>query len=142
MSTEERLDGAGGIEKDVLRVALDQDAIRAYNEMASRLKALGSHVKFYPSQFVSHIVSDFFETYFERDLESLVSKFFDAKAFIAAEVQRAQSADEAVEILRNLSGTIEKIKGQGRASRRSKERSGGVPRGRPKSKNTEEKQGI
>lgn len=125
MSTDAKAEGAITNDKDGLRVVLDPEAARAFSEMSARLKAIGSYVKFYPSQLVSCIVSEFFGSHFERDKDTLVSKFFDAKAYIASEVQRAQNAEEAVEILKGLSESIDKIKGKERAPRRSKERSGG-----------------
>ncbi len=123
MSSEEGVEGAIANDKDCLRVVLDSEASQAFSEMSARLKAIGSYVKFYPSQLVSCIVSEFFEAHFEKDMDALVSKFFDAKAYIASEVQRAQSADEAVQILKGLSESIDKIKGKGRPYKRSKERS-------------------
>lgn len=128
MNVDEKTEGSISSDKDGLRIVLDPEATRAFSEMATQLKAVGGYVKFYPSQLVSGIVSEFFEFHFEKDKDALVSKFFDAKAYIATEVQRAQSADEAVEILKGLSNSIAKIKGKGRVPRRSKERSGdGVP---------------
>lgn len=138
MSTEDKVESTTSNDKDGLRIVLDPEASRAFSEMSASLKAVGGYVKFYPSQLVSHIITDFFGTYFERDKETLVSKFFDAKAYIASEVQRAQSADEAVNILKGLSDSIDKIKGKGRAFRRSKERPMGSGRGRKKSEITYE----
>lgn len=129
MSADEKAEGTISSDKDGLRVVLDPEATRAFSEMSARLKAVGSYVKFYPSQLVSCIVSEFFEAHFEKDKDALVSKFFDAKAYISSEVQRAQNAEEAVEILKGLSDSIDKIKGKGRPSRRSKERSGSGVRG-------------
>ena len=139
MSVDEKTEGSISSDKDGLRIVLDSEASRAFSDMATQLKAVGGYVKFYPSQLVSGIVSEFFEFHFEKDMDALVSKFFDAKAYIATEVQRAQSADEAVEILKELSNSIAKIKGKGRVSRRSKERSGGGVRGRKEQKITYEK---
>jgi hypothetical protein len=117
MSTEDKVESTTSNDKDGLRIVLDPEASRAFSEMSASLKAVGGYVKFYPSQLVSHIITDFFGIYFERDKETLVSKFFDAKAYIASEVQRAQSADEAVNILKGLSDSIDKIKGKGSRKR-------------------------
>lgn len=138
MSAEDKAESTTSNDKDGLRIFLDPEASRAFSEMSVSLKAVGGYVKFYPSQLVSHIITDFFGTYFERDKETLVSKFFDAKAYIASEVQRAQSADEAVNILKGLSDSIDKIKGKGRVFRRSKERPAASVRGRKKSEITYE----
>ncbi len=138
MSAEDKAESTTSNDKNGLRIVLDPEASRAFSEMSASLKAVGGYVKFYPSQLVSHIITDFFGTYFERDKETLVSKFFDAKAYIASEVQRAQSADEAVNILKGLSDSIDKIKGKGRIFRRSKERPAASGRGRKKSEITYE----
>ncbi len=142
MSVDEKLEGNSSADKDGLRIVLDPEANRAFSEMSTRLKTVGSYVKFYPSQLVSFIVSDFFETYFEKDMDALVSKFFDAKAYIATEVQRAQNADEAVEILKGLSDSIDKIKGKGRSSGCARVRSGNVARGRRMNRITYEKEEV
>lgn len=81
---------AKGKEKEVLRVALDQEAARAYFQMAEKLKATNAHVKVQPSQFVSYLVADFFETYFEKDIDVLVAEFFDSQSFYKSETQHAK----------------------------------------------------
>jgi len=139
MSPNEKTVGTIANDKDALRIVLDSEATRAVYEMTARLKAVGSYVKFYPSQLVSGIVSEFFEAHFEKDMDKLVSKFFDAKAYISSEVQRAQNADEAVQILKGLSESIDKIKGKERASGRSKGRPRGGIRSKKKDENAHEK---
>lgn len=106
--------------KDCLRVILDAKASASYAAMAAKLKATGKQTKFHPSMFVSFLVTDFFETYFEKDIDVLVAKFFDSKVFMAAEVQKAKSPSEASEILKMVADTIEKINSHSRLNKKSK----------------------
>jgi hypothetical protein len=71
----------GQAEKEVLRIALDNKAARDYAAMADRIKAANPCVKLHPSSFVSFLVSDFFETYFEKDMGILVAEFFDSERY-------------------------------------------------------------
>jgi hypothetical protein len=58
MSSNEKAEGTIA-DKDCLRVVLDSEASHAFSEMSAQLKAVGSYVKFYPSELVSSIVSEF-----------------------------------------------------------------------------------
>ena len=118
MSTEDV--STASVDKECLRVILDKAGSQSYEKMASRLKSAGPHIKFYPSQLVSFIVSDFFETYFEEDIEVLISRFFDSRAFLTTEIQKAKSPEEATEILRNVTVLLEQMKSKTRASRKTK----------------------
>lgn len=100
----------GAIRKEILRVALDAKATRSYELMAQKLKEYNSSVRFYPSELVSFIVSDFFETYFEDDLDILVAAFFDSHGFVNAEAQNAKNKASFEEALREALSTAEKIK--------------------------------
>lgn len=100
----------GTEKKDVLRVALDTKAAQSYEMMAQKLKEYNSSVRFYPSELVSFIVSDFFETYFENDLDILVAAFFDSHGFVNTETQKAKNKGNFEETLREALSIAEKIK--------------------------------
>lgn len=100
----------GEIKKEILRVALDDKATRSYELMAQKLKKYNSAVRFYPSELVSFIISDFFETYFEDDLDVLVATFFDSHSFINIETQNAKNKSNFEHALREALSTAEKIK--------------------------------
>lgn len=88
-------------EKDILRVALDGQAARNYEAMAERIKAANPCVRLHPSSFVSFLVSDFFETYFEKDLGILVAEFFDSERYCDAKREKAKGKpnyEEAIEV--------------------------------------------
>lgn len=107
-------------DKDCLRVVLDSVAQQSVETMASRLKAVGGHIKFYPSTLVSFIVSDFCQTYFEKDIDVLVAKFFDSKAFLEAELQKAKGGEDTTDLLKRAMATINKVS--------AKKRKNGSPR--------------
>ena len=107
--------------KDCLRVILDAKASASYAAMVAKLKATGKQTKFHPSMLVSFLVTDFFETYFEKDIDVLVARFFDSKAFMAAQIQKAKSPTEASEILKMVTDTIEQVNSLSRTNRRSKQ---------------------
>lgn len=100
----------GTSRKEILRVALDAKATQSYESMAHKLKDYNSSVSFYPSELVSFIVSDFFETYFENDIDILVAAFFDSHGFVNAETQKAKNKANFEEALREALSTAEKIK--------------------------------
>jgi hypothetical protein len=81
-------------EKEVLRIALDKKATDCFKAMASRLKGENPRVRFQPSAFVSFLVSDFFSSYFEKDLNVLVAEFSDSKSYYEEQLQKAKSHDE------------------------------------------------
>lgn len=89
------------VEKEVLRVALDNQAARDYAAMVERIKAANPCVKIHPSSFVSFLVSDFFETYFEKDMGILVAEFFDSERYCDAQREKAKGKpnyEEAIEV--------------------------------------------
>lgn len=110
----------GTNKKEILRVALDVKAAKSYALMAQRLKEYNSAVRFYPSDFISFIISDFYETYFENDLDVLVAAFFDSHGFVNAETQKAKSSGNFEEILREALSTAEKIKSKVRRKAKTK----------------------
>ena len=108
----------GTNEKEILRVALDDKATRAYGKMTQRLKENNHWIRFYPSELISFLVSDYFETYFEEDLEILTAAFFDSHGFINAETQKAKNGANFEVTMREALTKAEKIRSKVR--RRSK----------------------
>lgn len=106
--------GLPAIEKEVLRVALDKKATQSFLQMANRLKAESPHVRVQPSAFVSFLVSDFYATYFEKDLEILVAEFFDSKSFHEAQLQQAKAEGNFEEVMSESLVMIQKIKAKAR----------------------------
>ncbi|MFZ4402788.1 MAG: hypothetical protein ACOYOK_01690 [Pseudobdellovibrionaceae bacterium] len=100
----------GTNKKEILRVALDAKATQSYESIEQRLKDYNPTVRFYPSELVSFIVSDFFETYFENDIDILVAAFFDSHGFVNIETQKAKNKANFEEVLREALSTAEKIK--------------------------------
>jgi len=82
----------------VLRVALDSEAIRAFESMVQSLKA-ESYVRLTPSKFISFLTQFYFQHYFEKDRELLASEFFDSKEFVAAELRKVRDASEIEGVL-------------------------------------------
>ncbi|MER2513184.1 MAG: hypothetical protein ABTQ25_12355 [Nitrosomonas ureae] len=101
-------------EKEVLRVALDKQAAQDFAQMANRLKAESPHVRVQPSAFVSFLVSDFFATYFEKDLGILVAEFFDSKSYHETQLQRAKAQGDFEKVMSESLVTIRKIKARAR----------------------------
>jgi hypothetical protein len=103
-----------GAEREVLRVALDKQAAQDFAQMANRLKAENPHVRVQPSAFVSFLVSDFFATYFEKDLGILVAEFFDSKSYHETQLQQAKAQGDFEKIMSESLVTIRKIKARAR----------------------------
>ena len=101
-------------DKEVLRVALDRQAALAFTQMANRLKSQNPHVRVQPSAFVSFLVSDFFATYFEKDLGILVAEFFDSKSYHEAQLQQAKAQGDFERVMSESLVTIRKIKARAR----------------------------
>ena len=116
-----------GAEKEVLRVALDKQATQDFALMASRLKAENPHVKIQPSVFVSFLVSDFYATYFEKDLGVLVAEFFDSKSYHEARLQLAKTQGDFEKVMSESLVTIRKLKAKTRRRRSQKRKSKPVP---------------
>lgn len=107
--TNERVQS--GAEKETLRVALNKQAAQDFAKMADRLKVENPHVRVQPSVFVSFLVSDYFATYFEKDLGLLVAEFFDSKSFHEAQLQLAKTGNFE-EVMADSLETIRRIKAQ------------------------------
>ncbi|MGE3263244.1 MAG: hypothetical protein AB7K68_15795 [Bacteriovoracia bacterium] len=103
-----------GANKEFLRVALDKQAALAFAQMANRLKAQNPHVRVQPSAFVSFLVSDFFTTYFEKDLGILVAEFFDSKSYHEAQLRQAKAQGDFERVMSESLVTIRKIKARAR----------------------------
>lgn len=120
-----------GAEKEVLRVALDKQAAQDFAQMANRLKAENPHVRVQPSAFVSFLVSDFYATYFERDLGVLVAEFFDSKSYHEARLQQAKTQGDFENVMTESLVTIRKIKAKAR--RKGGQKRSAKPSSTPKS---------
>ncbi len=101
-------------DKEILRVALDKRATDAYRSMVERLKGASPFVKFHPSDFASFIMADFFETYFEKDIDVLMAEFFDSHGFLAAETLTSKDSEKFEESMRVALAKAEKIKSKRR----------------------------
>ena len=116
-----------GAEKEVLRIALDKKAALAFAQMASRLKAENPHIRIQPSAFVSFLVSDFFATYFEKDLGIMVSEFFDSKSYYEAQLQQAKAQGDFESVISETLRAIKKIKAGARRKRTVRRKSKPLP---------------
>lgn len=106
--------------RELLRVALDKKATHAHDSMAGVLKTQ-EFVKLSPSRFVSFVITHFFENYFEKDKELIVSEFFDAKEFIADEMSKVKDpamVDEVLKMAMNRIQKMQALKKQGAISKR------------------------
>ena len=101
-------------EKEVLRIALDKKAADCFKTMASRMKEENPHIRVQPSAFVSFLVSDFFASYFEKDLGVLVAEFFDSKSYYEEQLQKAKSHDDFEKVMSVTLVEIKRIKGKAR----------------------------
>lgn len=99
--------------------------------MVARLKAENSHIRVQPSAFVSFLVSDYFATYFDKDLGLLVAEFFDAKSYHETQLQLAKAGSDFEEVMSESLETIRRIKTQARRKpiRRRKDRPAPAPEG-------------
>ncbi len=102
-------------EKEILRVALDKGATAAYRCMIDKLKATNSFLRFHPSDFISFIVADFFETYFDKDIDVLVAEFFDSHGFLMAETESSKGMVDFEQNVKVALAKAEKIKSKRRS---------------------------
>lgn len=103
-----------GSDKEVLRVALNKKAAQDYAAMVEKIKAANPCVKIHPSQFASFIISDFFATYFEKDIGILVAEFFDSQSYYEAEAQRAKASGNFEAIMDTALAKVKRIKSKTR----------------------------
>ncbi len=111
--------------RETLRIVLDKRGTECHNKMLERLKAANEFVKVHPSELVSFLVADYFESYFERDLEVLVAEFFDSRSYLTSEIQKEEDLADPAEAMKRATVYVEQI--------RSKRRGQTVRRGRRKS---------
>jgi hypothetical protein len=116
-----------GTEKEVLRIALDKRAAQDFAQMSNRLKAESPHIRVQPSAFVSFLVSDFFATYFEKDLGILVAEFFDSKSYYEAQLQQAKAQGDFESVMSATLRAIKKIKAGARRKRSARRKSKSMP---------------
>jgi hypothetical protein len=111
--------------RETLRIILDKRGTECHDKMLERLKAANEFVKVHPSELVSFLVADYFETYFERDIEVLVAEFFDSRSYLTGEIQSDENLADPAEAMKRATAFVEQI--------RSKRRGQTVRRGRRKS---------
>lgn len=111
--------------REILRIVLDKRGTECHDKMMERLKAANEFVKVHPSELVSFLVADYFETYFERDVEVLVAEFFDSRSYLTGEIQKDENLTDPAEAMKRATTFVEQI--------RSKRRGQAVRRGRRKS---------
>ena len=96
--------------KEILRVALDKKATQAVGAMTNKMKEANYPLKLNPSQFVSFLVHDFFETYFEKDIEVLIAAFFDSHKYLNTETQAYKGKGNYEESMRAALAKAENIR--------------------------------
>ena len=95
--------------KEILRVALDSKAVQAFESMAVALKSVDPAVQFSPSEFVSFVIYDFSQNYFNKNFDMLLATFFNSKAYVKAQTKKA-SRENFDEVLREALDRARKIK--------------------------------
>ena len=100
--------------KQEQRIVLDASATHSYNLMIRALKAEMATVKVNPSQFVSFLVADFFQTYFEKDKAVLVAEFFDSDRYFDAARKKARGLDDYDDQIAAALAEVQKIKSKRR----------------------------
>lgn len=116
--------------KKELRIVLDMEATQAFDSMVAALKAEMPTIKTQPSQFVSFLVADFFETHFEKDKTVLIAEFFNSDAYFDAARKKAKGSANYEEQMATALSDAQKI----RSKRRRK--SEGTKKSAAKSKET------
>ena len=100
--------------KQELRIVLDAAATRAFNLMVQALKAEMATVKIHPSQFISFLVADFFQSHFEKDKQVLVAEFFDSDSYFDAARKKARGSVDYEEQVATALAEAQKIKSKRR----------------------------
>lgn len=114
--------------RETLRIVLDKRGTESHNKMMERLKSANEFVKVHPSELVSFLVADYFETYFEKDLDVLVAEFFDSRSYLTAEIQKEENLNDPANAMKHATTLLEQV--------RSKRRGQSARRGRRKSNAT------
>lgn len=107
MSNDEKSPKA---EKDVLRVALDKDAMDAFYKMVAELKSQNAFVKLQPSAFVSFVVADYYRAHFKDDMVVLTSQFFDSQGYYESQLRAAKAVANFEEVMSETLAFIKQIK--------------------------------
>ncbi len=105
---------SAGSTKQELRIVLDAAATSAFNMMVQVLKSEMATVKIHPSQFVSFLVADFFQSHFEKDKQALVAEFFDSDSYFDAARKKARDSDDYEEQMATTLAEAQKIKSKRR----------------------------
>ncbi len=104
-------------EKEVLRVALDKGAMAAYHSMIKELKRQNEFIKAPPSAFVSFLVSEFFKSHFQENIDLLVAQFFDSQSYYEAQLKAAKASSDFEETMGETLAFIKRVKAK--ASRKA-----------------------
>lgn len=71
-------------------------------------------VKIHPSQFVSFLVADFFQSHFEKDKPVLIAEFFDSDTYFDAARKKARGSNNYEELMASALAEAQKIKAKRR----------------------------
>ena len=120
--------------RETLRIVLDKRGTDCHNKLMERLKAANKFVRVHPSELVSFLVADYFETFFERDIDVLVAEFFDSRTYLTSEIQKDENLTDPAEAMKRATAFVERI--------RAKRRGNIVRRGKLKSANLNNNEAI
>lgn len=111
--------------RETLRIVLDKRGTECHDKMIERLKAANEFVKVHPSELVSFLVADYFETYFESDMEVLLAEFFDSRSYLTGEIQKDENLADPMEAMKRATAFVEQIrsKRRGQTVRRARRKS-------------------
>ena len=98
------------VEKEVLRIALDKEAMDAYHSMVQTLRAKNEYLKIQPSAFASFLVADYFKVHFESDIDLLTAQFFDSQSYYQAQMKSAKNTSTFEETMSETLAFIKRIK--------------------------------
>ncbi len=98
------------VEKEVLRVALDKAAMADYHTMIKELKSRSEFVKTQPSAFVSFLVSEFFRSHFQGNIDLLLAQFFDSQSYYEEQLKNAKVSASFEETMSNALAFIKRVK--------------------------------
>lgn len=101
-------------ENELQRVILNPEATKSLKAMTNSLKAENRFVSFHASEFVSHLVIDFYQTYFDRDIGVYIAEFFDSESYYQEMMKHARNNGSFEEVMTNAMGEIKRIKNKKR----------------------------
>ena len=105
---------SAGSAKKELRIVLDEGATTAFHLMVQALKSEMATVKIHPSQFVSFLLADFFQSHFEKDRPVLIAEFFDSDTYFDAARKKARGSNNYEELMASALAEAQKIKAKRR----------------------------